>query len=562
LALAVKRVGRSASRPKKPQYRERPGRAAERTAEVRVSNKDPARAYDASHLLASIMEASGDAIVGTLLDGIIQTWNAGAERLYGYKEEEILGHHIGELVPPDRFHEEADILESLRHGGRVDRLETVRLRKGGGLVEVSLTVSPICESAGRIVGVSDVARDITDRKRIADMMRQAQRLESLGVLAGGIAHDFNNLLVGILGNASLALDRLQPDSPARASIQEVVAAGERAAALTRQMLEYSGRGESVLERIDLSTHVRETVPFIRAAISRSVELRLDLAEDLPTIEADKTQLQQLVMNLVINGAEAIPNGTPGTVTIATRRQLVDECYVRAQAVAGPGGIMPGMYVLLEVRDTGSGMDAVTQARIFEPFFTTKITGRGLGLAAVLGIVKGHCGSVQVSSAAGHGCVFRVLLPALAVSLDRTPRQPQETPDLSGVGAILVIDDEEIVRQMARQALEYYGYNVLLAENGERGLEVFRHNADRILCVVLDMTMPVMSGEATLPLLKSLRADIPVILSSGFSEAEAMQRLQGKGLAGFIQKPYRASDLSRKVKDAIAHASVRSHPAGA
>jgi PAS domain S-box-containing protein len=535
--------------------RELEGRVAERTAELRVSHEELSRAYEASRLLASIVESSDDAIIGKSLVGIIQSWNSGAQRLYGYTAEEIVGHNISELVPPDRLREESDILERLRNGERVDHFETVRLRKGGGLVEVSLTISPIREKDGRILGASDVARDITDQKRSADIVLQAQKLESLGVLAGGIAHDFNNLLVGILGNASLALDQLEPDAPARTTIHEVVAAGERAAALTRQMLAYSGRGQFILERMDLSTQVRETVRLIRAAVSRSVELRLELAEDLPAIEADTAQVQQLVMNLVINGAEAIPNGKPGTVTIATRPQRVDELSVRAQGGIGDNEIKSGMYVLLEVRDNGSGMDEVTQARIFEPFFTTKFTGRGLGLAAVLGIVRGHCGSIQVSSTFGHGTVFRVLLPALTGTPERLPRQEQKTPELSGQGAILVIDDEEMVRRLARQALEHYGYSVLLAENGERGLEVFRRNEDHIQCVVLDMTMPVMSGEATLLWLKSLRADIPVILSSGFSEAEAAPRFQGKGLAGFIQKPYKASALAEKVKDTISRTSV-------
>jgi PAS domain S-box-containing protein len=533
------------------------GRVAERTAELRVSNEELARAYEASRQLASIVESSEDAIVGTSLEGTVQTWNAGAARLYGYQSHEILGHNISELIPPDRLHEESRTLESLRKGERVEHFESIRLRKDGGSVDVSLTISPICANNGQISGVSDVARDITDKKRSADLMRQTQKLESLGVLAGGIAHDFNNLLVGILGNASVALEELPGDSVARMSIQDLVSAGERAAALTRQMLAYSGRGHFVLERIDLSTYVRETIPLIRAAISRTVEVRMDLAEGLPPIEADTAQVQQLVMNLVINGAEAMSDGKPGTVFITTRQQNVDEQHVRAQAGTGAGDIKPGLYVMLEVRDTGSGMDSATQARIFEPFFTTKFTGRGLGLAAVLGIVRGHAGFIQVISNAGQGSVFRVLFPAVAVSLERTVRPARkEAQDLSGVGVILIIDDEETVRIVAKRSLEHYGYEVLVAENGERGVEVFRRNVDRVQCVVLDMAMPVMGGEETLPRLKSVRADIPVILSSGFSESEAVPRFQGKGLTGFIQKPYKAATLSAKIKAVLGAEAAR------
>jgi two-component system cell cycle sensor histidine kinase/response regulator CckA len=498
--------------------------------------------------LAAIVESSDDAIIGISIDGIIQTWNAGAERLYSYPAAEIIGHQISELVPSDRLAEEANILTRLGAGESVEHHETAGLRNGGALIDVSLTISPIRDKSGQIIGASHVARDITEQKRAAENMRQTQKLESLGVLAGGIAHDFNNLLAGIVGNASLALEDISPDSPARQSIQDAIAAGKRAAQLTQQMLAYSGRGRFVVDRIDLSRYIREEVPLIQAAIPRTVALELALQENLPAIEADTSQIHQLVMNLVINGAEAIPEGKTGTVTIITGRQQLDERHVREHGGAAIGRLEPGTYVLLEVRDTGSGMDEATKATIFDPFFTTKFTGRGLGLAAVLGIVRGHAGAIEVVSAPERGTVFRVFFPALAVAPDHQPKQHQGIRDLSGRGAILVIDDEQIVRSMVKRALEHYGYSVLLAEDGERGLELFRQAADHIQCIVLDMTMPVMSGEETLSRLRALCSDIPVILSSGFNEAEAMRRFEGKGLAGFIQKPYTVSALAEKIKD--------------
>lgn len=507
------------------------------------------RAEEKAGYLVALVESSEDAIIGKSLDGTIQSWNASAERLYGYRAEEIIGHHFSELVPAERKHEESDILEKLRGGERTVHFETVRLRKGGGRVDVSLTISPIRNKNGQIIGGSHVARDISEQKKSAENMRQTQKLESLGVLAGGVAHDFNNLLVGILGNASLALDQVEPNSRARAPLEGVIAASERAAQLTHQMLAYSGRGRFVLERINLSARIRETVPLIQAAIPRSVELRFDLEEDLPAIEADATQIQQLVMNIVINGAEAIPEETAGTVTITTHRQYVDEQYIRNQTEAG-GELKRGEYVLFEVRDSGSGMDQTTKARIFDPFFTTKFTGRGLGLAAVLGIVRGHGGSIRVSSAPGQGTVFSVLFPAVEAELEANPRKQQDAGDLSGSGTVLVIDDEELVRGMAKQALEHYGYSVLLAEDGGRGVEAFRREADRIKCVVLDMTMPVMSGEETLARIRAVRSDIPVILSSGFNEVEAVRRFEGKGLAGFLQKPYQVATLAKTVKSVL------------
>jgi PAS domain S-box-containing protein len=507
--------------------------------------------------LEAIVASSDAAIIGKSLDGIIQSWNTAAERLYGYRAEEIIGHPAVDLIPPDRVHEESDILEQMRRGGRIIHFETVRRRKDGTPVNVSLVISPIRDKSGQIIGISHVARDITEQKAFAENLRQTQKLESLGILAGGIAHDFNNLLVGILGNASMALSEIPGDSPARGSIEGVLAASERAAQLTRQMLAYSGKGRFVLEPIDLSARIRETVPLIQAAIPRTVVLQLHLVEGLPAIEADPSQIQQLVMNIVINGAEAIPEGHPGAVTITTRIQDVHERYIGSHTEPGALELEPGKYILLEIRDSGSGMNEATRARMFDPFFTTKFTGRGLGLAAVQGIVRGHGGSIDVSSAPGQGTIVRVLLPAQEQRVQPALQKQQRSGDLRGSGAVLVVDDEEMVRKFAQQVLEQHGYTLLLAEDGERGVEIFRRESHRIRCVVLDLTMPLMSGAETLARMKELRADIPIILSSGFSEADAVRRFEGKGLAGFLQKPYQITALLEGVKSAIGYTA----PAG-
>ncbi len=513
------------------------------------------RAQRDAAYLASIVEWSDDAIIGRSPGGIIQSWNPGAERLYGYLAEEVIGRSLDELLPPDRSEEEADILERLSHHGSILQFETVRLRKDGTPVDVSLTVSPIRDKTGQIIGVSHVVRDITEQKKNAEQMRQTQKLESLGVLAGGIAHDFNNLLTGILGNASLALDDLASDAPAREPVEAVISASERAAQLARQMLAYSGKGHFVLERIDLSARVRDTLPLIKSSIPSSVELRLDLGEGLPPVEADGAQLQQLIMNIIINGAEAIPEGLPGSVAITTRAERVTEEHRTAPTPLGGDDLRPGAYVLFEVTDTGTGMDDETGTRIFDPFFTTKFTGRGLGLAAVLGIVRGHRGSIEVASTLGKGTTFRVLLPAVAAGPAEPPPAPgAQSVDLHGAGLILVVDDEQTVRAVARQALERYGYKVLLAEDGARGLDIFQREADRIRCVVLDLTMPVMGGEETLARMKVVRAAIPVILSSGFNEAQAVHRFAGKGLAGFLQKPYKSSILLETVKRVLSQSA--------
>jgi CheY-like chemotaxis protein len=310
------------------------------------------------------------------------------------------------------------------------------------------------------------------------------------------------------------------------------------------MLAYSGKGRFVVEHIDLTQRVRDTLPLIRAAIPPNVEMKLDLAGELPPVEADASQIQQVVMNIIINGAEAIPEGKRGTVTIRTRLQKI--------GATEDDGLAAGSYVVFEVTDTGVGMDEETKSRIFDPFFTTKFTGRGLGLAAVLGIVRGHRGSIHVSSSPGEGATFRVLLPAVqtAPAAISAPGGAIAEEARDG-GVVLVVDDEQMVRSLAKNALERHGFTVLLAENGARGLDVFQQERERIQCVVLDLTMPVMNGEEALARMKAVRPCIPVLLSSGFNEAEAVRRFEGKGLAGFLQKPYKAAGLVEKVRAVLA-----------
>jgi two-component system, cell cycle sensor histidine kinase and response regulator CckA len=501
------------------------------------------RAQADAGYLAAIVESSEDAIIGKSPAGVIQSWNAGAERVYGYTAEETIGRTMVELLPDDRKHEESNILERLRTGAEVMHFETVRLRKGGKPIDVLLTISPIRDRAGQVVGISHVARDVTELKRAAEQIRHSQKLESLGVLAGGIAHDFNNLLTGILGNASLAIEDVPEDSRTRTALEGVITASERAAQLAQQMLAYSGKGRFVVERMDLSRRVRETLPLIRAAIPPRVEVKLNLAEGLPELEADPGQIQQVVMNIIINGAEAIPEDRTGTVTVETREERV--------GAKDRGGLETGRYVVFQVTDTGCGMDEETKTRIFDPFFTTKFTGRGLGLAAVLGIVRGHRGAIDVQSAPGKGATFRVLLPAAAATTAEAEASETEQAVARDGGVVLVVDDEQMVRTVARQTLERHGFTVLTAEDGARGLDIYRSEAHRLRCVILDLTMPVMSGEEALGRMKAVWSGVPIILSSGYNEKQALERFAGKGLAGFLQKPYQASGLLDKIRGVLA-----------
>jgi two-component system cell cycle sensor histidine kinase/response regulator CckA len=490
--------------------------------------------------IAAIVEFSDDAIVSKTLEGRILTWNAAAERVYGYPAAEAIGRDMAMLLPPDRPDEEADILRRIGRGERVEHFETVRRTRNGDLIDVSLTISPTRDRAGKITGASHVARDITERKRLDEQLRHTQKLESLGVLAGGVAHDFNNLLTGILGNTSLALETVSPGNPAKAFLEDVLSASERAASLIRQLLAYAGKGNFVIEPINLSKLIREIGRLILTSVSKNVQLLLELRDDLPLVSADASQLQQLIMNLVINGAEAIPPDANGTVLVTTGVQEVDS---NSPGVAG--GLTPGKYVTLEVRDTGCGMDEATLSRIFDPFFTTKFTGRGLGLSAVQGILRGHKGAIEVHSRPGQGTTFKVLLPQ---TYDRTEPDAVPAPSTRAAGElILVVDDEDIIRRTAKSMLERHGYKVLVAEDGLRGVELFQISSDKVAAVILDMTMPVMGGEETLRRLKEIRPGVKVLLSSGYSESEAIRRFAGKGLSGFLQKPYTSSVLSQKIR---------------
>lgn len=496
--------------------------------------------------LAAIVESSEDAIISKTLEGVILTWNAGAERLYGYPAAEAIGCPMTMLLPADRPNEENEILSRISRGERVEHFETVRRRKGGECIDVALTISPIRDAHGHIIGASHVARNITDRKRLDEQFRHAQKLESLGVLAGGVAHDFNNLLTGILGNTSLALEVLSTNNPARPILRDVLNASERAALLTRQLLAYAGKGRFVIEPINLSGLVREISSLIQTSIA-NVQLRLELREELPLVLADASQIQQVVMNLVINGAEAIGQDKNGTVLVTTGVQDVDERYLLT-TLGEKAVLSPGLYVTLEVHDTGCGMDQATLARIFDPFFTTKFTGRGLGLSAVQGIVRGHKGAIKVYSQPGKGTTFKVFLPVTEQPARSSPVVPAV---MNGGGElVLVVDDEEIIRRTAKSMLERHGYTVVVAEDGQRGLEIFRIVYDKVAAVLLDMTMPVLGGEETFSRLKEIRPDVKVLLSSGYNESEAIRRFTGKGLAGFIQKPYSSTALVRKIDGII------------
>jgi CheY-like chemotaxis protein len=367
------------------------------------------------------------------------------------------------------------------------------------------------------------------------------------LLAGGIAHDFNNLLTNIMGNASLIHSALPAGDPSQIRLRSILAASERAADLTRQLLAYAGKGGLVRQPMELSDLVREIVLLIRSSVPKTVEVNLDLAPDLPPIEADPGQMQQLIMNLVINAGEAIGDRQRGTIEIATGQRELKAREISENFVTE--GLTPGLYVWLQVKDSGAGMDEATKARIFDPFFTTKFTGRGLGLAAVSGILRALGGAIRVYSTPGHGSTFYVLLPAAAAA--KRQIRAKSAPRLKRLfGTVLVIEDEDEVQQTFRGMLENMGFEVLLADNGQAGADLFREQGERIALVILDLIMPVMGGEQVFDLLRAVRKDVPIVLTSGYDETAAAARTAGRGFAGFLQKPFTVDRLNEKLASAL------------
>lgn len=458
--------------------------------------------------------------------------------------------HIGRTIPEVLPQMDAAVVDSLRQvvtsGRSLLGVEVTGFTPAQPDRERTWTFNIFPILAGDdVAGAGAVCEETTMRKAVELGMRQAAKLESLGVMAGGVAHDFNNLLTGILGNASLALDLLPDETEIQGPLSDVIVASERAAELTRQLLTYAGKSQFHMEPVNLSDVVTEVQSLVRLSVPRRVELFLDLPRDLPNIIADPAQIQSMVMNLVINAAEAIPLDTPGTVTVSLSSTGPE--VLRAGHFRPPPEAVE-QYVMLDVRDNGIGMDQATQARIFDPFFTTKFTGRGLGLAATLGALQGHKGSISVESALGKGTCFRLLFPATSQPVRREDSGAYR--NLQGNATVMVVDDEEVVRRTTKAALERFGYSVVLTENGREAVDALRQMDGQISLVLLDLTMPVMSGEQALRAIREMRPDIKVILTSGYDEGEALQRFASEKPAGFLQKPFSVRELGERVFEAL------------
>ncbi|MBJ6752485.1 CHASE domain-containing protein [Geomonas anaerohicana] len=498
-----------------------------------------------------ISEDSPAYICTYLPDGTLTYVNPALSEDAHMPQGEMAGKNFLDFLLPEFRSPAQDSLHSLTPDHPSETGELAFFGPGKSVVWHQWTNRGIFDQQGRLVEVQAVGQDITERKkaeeervRYEQQLLHAQKMESLGVLAGGIAHDFNNILMAIIGNVDLSLMKLPDDSPVTPNLKNIETAANRAAYLAKQMLAYSGKGRFMVEKADLNRLIEELRHVLETSAGNA-ELKLDLARPLPAVEADPNQMRQILMNLVQNAGESIGEGK-GEITLRTGSVTLDRDSVM-DLILGEN-MTEGRYVFMEVVDTGSGMDEEVQKKVFDPFFTTKFTGRGLGLAAVHGIVRGHRGGIRIYSEPGRGTTFKVLLPATEAATEPVPAEPVQD-DWRGEGKILLVDDEETVRSIGTRMLRELGFTPVAASNGEEALSLYREHPD-VRAVILDLTMPGMDGEECFRQLQALDPKVQVIMSSGFSEQDVVQKFDGRVLGGFIQKPYTLKALKEVMRKAF------------
>jgi two-component system, cell cycle sensor histidine kinase and response regulator CckA len=514
------------------------------------SGDDPARGAACSRVtersLRITQESVDSAPIGIFrLDSVgrIVSANRCARESLGYTSDEILQLTIFDIdpdFPRERWNAHRELIAAT--GAR--HLTSRHRRKDGTIFPVDVSIKMFTFD-DEVYSVS-FAKDLTEsfraeqeRRKLEDRMLQAQKLESLGVLAGGIAHDFNNLLMVMIGNLDLALRELSPTAPQQPLLQDADKAARQAADLCRQLLIYAGKGRGQMQPVELGEVLQEQAHMLEVSASKSARLVLALADDLPYIQADVSQLRQVFMNLIINASDALGQ-SPGVITLTTRAVLCDRQCLDGVEVSET--LKPGRYVCVEVSDTGSGMSEEVRGRIFDPFFSTKTSSRGLGLAAVRGIVQNHGGGIHVRSELGKGTTFKLLFP-VPDTLDTAPPSAPRGQPWQGHGLVLLVDDEEALRHLGKRMLARLGFETLTARNGAEALALFREHRQRIRYVLLDWSMPEMGGSETFAELRHLDPHLPVILTSGHAPEDIMQRLTGEPVTTFVRKPYILAELA-------------------
>ncbi|WP_051283774.1 transporter substrate-binding domain-containing protein [Desulforegula conservatrix] len=515
-----------------------------------------ARLAKSEAVFSKMVQNASDIFVIIKPDGVIRYVSPAIETITGFCPDELRKSILSITHPDDISIVEKAWKECTGNPLNAVKVEFRHAHKNGGFVHLEAIGQSFIDDPD-INGVIATARSVEDRKTEEDkrieMERQllhTQKLESLGVLAGGIAHDFNNLLMAIMGYAELCSYEISAGSMASSHMNEILKASQRAAELCQQLLAYTGKGRFIIERINVDDVIRDMIPLLETCISKKANIALNLEANLPEMEADASQIRQIIMNLIINASEAIGDRN-GLISISARKVFGGEIPPDSAffSTVNP----KSEYINLEISDNGCGMNQDTLSKIFEPFFTTKFTGRGLGMAAVQGIVKGHCGAILIQSEPEVGTVFNLYFPASLTGIASMSGSDQEMEvDESEIphGKILLVDDEEIIRKVGTGMLEKLGFQVLTAQDGQEALSVYRRSRDEIACIILDLTMPVMDGEEAYNEFLKIDPDVRVIVASGYSETEISSMFSGKGLVRFIQKPFKVDALKRIIHRAL------------
>jgi len=473
-------------------------------------------------------------------EGIIEIANAAAVRLHGCALDEMQGRAIYAVLGAwfdDAAYQK--VYSCLLQGKAWEG--AVNIERDGEPRILERRFSPVLDAEGQLLYQIVMDRDMTDEKHRAEQLEHTQRLESLGILAGGIAHDFNNILTAIMGNVALVQRRVHGDATATKQLERIMQASQRAADLCRQMLAYSGKGMFVVKVMNISALLDDMKHLLAVSMGKDIAMKYHLEPSLPLVKMDVAQIQQVILNFITNANEAIGE-QQGEIVLRTG---VMDASADDLKTTVTGEILPeGRYVYLQVSDTGGGMDAAMMARIFDPFYTTKFMGRGLGMSAVLGIVRGHHGGLFVTSEQGKGSTFKMLLPVLDDGTDAAVVDLQVSPWSKRKSVVLVVDDEESIRDVTVMMLEDMGYETLTAVDGLDAVQVYREHVDDIALVLLDMTMPKMDGRQCFDELLAIHAEVKVILSSGYNEEEVTESFAEHGLAGFLHKPYSPEDLQK------------------
>ena len=515
-----------------------------RRAHEELSLRSNRQLWEYRSRLAAIIDSSEDAIIGKDLNGIVTSWNKGAEHIYGYTADEIVGKSISMITPKDRPDEVPEILKKIQRGEGVEHHETVRVTKDGRHLTMSISVSPMRNTLGAVVGASIVARNITEQKRAEDQLRQAQKMEAVGRLAGGVAHDFNNVLGIITACTELLRGRL--DSKTAQYVDNIQTAAQRGASLTRQLLAFSRRQNIQPSVFDMNERLNEFAKLLRPLMGEDVEVIVQRRSASAIVETDPTQLDQIVLNLAVNARDAMPRG--GKLILATATAELDDHFVRQHPQ-----VTAGRYVLLSVSDTGEGMDAATVSHMFEPFFTTKGPGKGtgLGLATVYGIVRQSGGHIWVYSEPGHGTTFRIYLPSAEHKLGLRPQTQSEGALPSGQGTtILLVEDDDTLRSLTREMLEEHGYKVIEAPGGREALQKANEDQVHVNLMLTDVVMRDMSGPELGVKLGQSHPDVKIVYMSGYTgelinQHDALQ----PGIA-LLEKPFTRSSLLQALHTAL------------